>query len=72
MMGGPECLFSFRDLFVAAEGRAWTTEEEVCFKGLTQDERNEWVSGLAAKAPQFVTEDKVGTDGIVYRAFWIE
>lgn len=50
----------------------WTPEEEASFKSLSQDQRNEWVSKLAAKAPQFVTQDKVGTNGIVYRAFWVE
>jgi len=50
----------------------WTPEEEQVFSGLTQEERNEWVSRLAQKAPQFKTQDKVGTDGITYRAFWIE
>ncbi len=71
-MRGPECCFSFADLFVAAEGRIWTTEEERVFKNLTQEERNEWVSMLAARAPEFRTQDKVGTDGVMYRAFWIE
>ena len=71
-MHGPECAFSFQDLFHAAEGRSWTTEEELNFVNLTQDERNEWVSNLTAKAPQFRTQDKVGDNGITYRAFWIE
>ncbi len=71
-MRGPECCFSFADLFSAAEGRIWTHEEEKVFQNLTQQERNEWVSRLAQKAPQFKTQDKIGTDGITYRAFWIE
>ena len=71
-MRGPECCFSFQDLFTAAEGRIWTPEEEIVFKNLTQEERNDWVSKLAIKAPQFRTQDKVGTGGITYRAFWIE
>ena len=71
-MRGPECCFSFQDLFTAAEGRMWTPEEEAKFKSLTQDQRNDWVTQLAAKAPQFRTQDKIGDDGIVYRAFWIE
>ena len=70
-MVGPECCFSFADLFLAAEKRVWTSEEENGFRDLTQDERNDWVSMLAEKAPQFKTQDKVGTDGVVYRAFWI-
>jgi hypothetical protein len=71
-MLGPECYFSFEDLFVAAEGRTWTPEEQTTFKYLTQDQKNEWVSALAAKAPQFKTQNRVGSDGVVYRAFWIE
>lgn len=70
-MRGPECCFSFEDLFRAAEGRIWTIEEEIIFLGLSQTERNEWVTKLVSKAPQFVTEDKVGDDGVIYRAFWI-
>lgn len=69
---GPECCFSFADLFNAAEGRTWTPDEESIFRALSQSEKNEWVSRLAAKASQFRTEDKVGTDGVTYRAFWIE
>lgn len=71
-MLGPECDYSFADLFVAAEGRMWTDEEESTFKNLTQEEKNEWVARLAQKAPQFTTKEKVGADGVVYRAFWIE
>ena len=71
-MRGPECCFSFADLFSAAEGRHWTPTEEKVFQNLNQEERNEWVSRLAEKAPQFKTQDKVGTDGVTYRAFWIE
>lgn len=71
-MRGPECCFSFEDLFISAEGRPWTSEEELVFKNLNQDERNEWVSTLANKAPQFKTQDKIGDDGVTYRAFWID
>ena len=71
-MLGPECCFSFADLFVAAEGRMWTADEEQSFSALTQREKNTWVTRLAEKAPQFKTQDKTGADGVVYRAFWIE
>ena len=70
-MVGPECCFSFADLFIAAEGRGWTVEEESMFLNLTQEDRNKWVSKFLEKAPEFVSQDKVGTDGVVYRAFWI-
>lgn len=69
-MRGPECQFSFADLFLAAEGRMWTPEEEATFVALTQPQKNEWVSKLVAKAPGFVTADRLGTDGISYRVFW--
>jgi hypothetical protein len=68
---GIECNFSFADLFIAAEGRTWTSDEEIVFKNLTQRQRNEWVSSLVVKAPEYVTQDKVGTGGVMYRAFWI-
>ncbi|MBI1333268.1 MAG: hypothetical protein JST12_06460 [Armatimonadetes bacterium] len=71
-MRGPECCFSFADLFVAAKGRPWNQDEEAMFQNLTQSERNDWVSHLATMAPQFRTEDKIGDDGVVYRAFWVE
>ena len=71
-MRGPECCFSYRDLFSVAEGRIWTPEEEIVFKNLTQVERNKWVSKLVTKAPQFQTKEKVGDDGVTYLAFWIE
>ena len=71
-MLGPECCFRFEDLFFAAEDRRWTLEEEAMFKSLTQDERNAWVAMLVKKAPQFTTQDRIGTDGLVYRAFWID
>lgn len=70
-MAGPECHFSFADLFFAAKGRMWTPDEEAEFKNLTQDQRNEWVSILVSVAPQFTTQDKIGADGLTYRAFWI-
>jgi hypothetical protein len=56
---------------VAAEGRIWTIEEEIELISLSQEERNEWVTKLVAKAPQFITQDKIGDDGVIYRAFWI-
>lgn len=71
-MLGPECCFSFADLFTAAEGRMWTEQEENVFKNLSQSERNDWVSRLAEMAPQFKTQDKVGSDGLIYRAFWVD
>jgi len=68
-MRGPECAFSFEDLFRAAYGRGWSENEKAQVYGMTQADRNEWVSQTAAKT-DFKTEDRVGTDGVVYRAFW--
>ncbi|MEI8281051.1 MAG: hypothetical protein WCG75_01475 [Armatimonadota bacterium] len=70
-MLGPECCFSFADLFVATEGRMWTVDEAQDFQKLSQDQKNAWVTVLAEKAPQFVTVNRMGIDGVVYRAFWI-
>ena len=67
----PECAFGFEDLFQAAWGRGWTAEERDQVYAMTQSDRNEWVSGTAAKS-DFKTADRVGTDGMVYRAFWRE
>lgn len=50
----------------------WTEQEENVFKNLSQSERNDWVSRLAEMAPQFKTQDKVGSDGLIYRAFWVD
>ena len=58
-MRGPEYCFSFHGLFTATEGRKWTPEEETTFRSLTQDQRNEWVSQLVAKAPEFKIQDKI-------------
>lgn len=69
---GRECFIGFQDLFRLAEGRAWTGAEERAFAGLSQPERNARVKALAAAAGNVRTEDRVGTDGLVYTAFWVE
>lgn len=65
----PECAFSFEDLFRAVWGRGWTEDERDEVYGMTQTDRNEWVSQTARKT-DFKTADRVGTDGAIYRAFW--
>jgi hypothetical protein len=62
----------FGELFELAHGRAWTGEEARAFAGLDQAGRNAAVKELAAKAACVRTEDRVGTDGRVYTAFWVE
>ncbi|MBX3357115.1 MAG: hypothetical protein KF745_01675 [Phycisphaeraceae bacterium] len=63
---------SFRDLFVAAKGREWTEEEVLEFQAFDQEGKNRMVKQLAAEAGGIRTEDQVGTDGVVYTAFWRE
>lgn len=63
------CQFSFDDLFQAAFGRVITEKERRELYGLSQTDRNQRVGEWAKKAG-WQTEDRVGTDGIEYRAFW--
>lgn len=76
--GGPErvdarsCSMSFAELFQLARGRAWTDEEVLGFQALDQDGKNRVVKQLAAEAGGIKTEDQVGSDGLVYTAFWRE
>lgn len=67
---GPECELGFADLFRMARGREWTPEEERRYRALSQPERNAAVRELAAEAGDIHTADRVGTDGVVYTAFW--
>ncbi len=68
---GRECDFSFADLFRAVHGRAWTAQEKQEFETLSQPARNAWVKRLAQSARRTIaTEDRLGTDGKVYTAFW--
>ena len=62
----------FADLFRLARKRGWTAEEEGAFQALSQPERNAAVMELAREAGGIRTEDRIGTDGQVYTAFWIE
>ncbi|HYF15990.1 MAG TPA: hypothetical protein VD971_13050 [Phycisphaerales bacterium] len=70
-MNGNACM-SFRRLFALAKGRPWTPEEEREFAALDQPARNEAVKRLAAEAGCVRTEDRRGTDGVVYTAFWAD
>jgi hypothetical protein len=69
---GRECELSFSDLFRMARDRPWTSAEEARFKALDQPARNADVRELAREAGGTHTEDRVGTDGTIYTAFWIE
>lgn len=69
---GRECAIGFADLFRLAKNRGWTADEERAFQSLTQPERNAAVLELAREAGGIRTEDRLGTDGQVYTAFWLE
>lgn len=64
------CSMGFRELFFLAKGREWTPEEVKAFQTLDQPGRNRAVKHLASDAGCIQTEDQVGTDGVVYTAFW--
>jgi hypothetical protein len=72
-MGDPRsetnCM-SFRDLFELAHGRPWTPGEHQQFQAASQDERNRLVKQLAAQAGGIQVEDRMGSDGRIYTAFW--
>ena len=69
---GRDCAIGFADLFRLAKKRRWTADEERAFQGMTQPERNAAVVELAREAGGIHTEDRIGTDGQVYTAFWLE
>ena len=66
------CSMGFAELFRLAKGREWTEEEVPGFQALDQEGKNRVVKQLAAEAGCIRTEDQVGTDGVVYTAFWKE
>jgi len=66
------CSMGFAELFQLAKGRAWTEEEVREFQSLDQQGRSRMVKQLAAEAGCVRTEDRIGTDGVVYTAFWRE
>lgn len=69
---GRECQFSFSQLFRLAHQREWTETERQSFFALDHDSRNLEVKRLAQKAGNVRTEDRLGTDGLIYTAFWVE
>ncbi len=70
---GRECQYSYADLFEAVRGRTWNESERLQFESLTQPQRNAWVKDLAGASGGTVgTQDRVGTDGQTYTAFWLE
>ena len=66
------CCMSLCALFRRANGRSWTAEEERSFQALDQPARNAAVRELALAAGDVRVEDRRGSDGRVYAAFWID
>src|SRR5262245_19438680 len=69
---GGDCCMSFRDLFILAKKRDWTAAEAKHFGLVDQPERNRLVKVLATEAGCVCTQDRTGTDGQVYTAFWLD
>lgn len=65
---GPECNYSFKDLYMAAYGANMSSEDIKQFSFLSQAERNvkvlEW-----ARLAGWGTDDRLGSDGQLYTAF---
>lgn len=66
------CELGFDDLFRMAHGRAWTEAEERSFRDMSQPDRNDRVKSWAKRAGGIMTEERVGTDGSTYTAFWVD
>ena len=47
-------------------------DEQARFQAMDQDARNAMVKQLAQEAGCIRTEDRRGTDGLIYTAFWVE
>ena len=69
---GRECNYSFAELFRLANQRSWTDDERQRFMALDQHERNAVVKKFASAAGCVRTEDRLGSDGLIYTAFWVE
>lgn len=63
------CQFSFDDLFQARFRRKMNESEKSELYALDQADRNKRV-GEWAKKVGWYTEDRIGTDGVEYTAFW--
>ena len=65
------CCFSFDDLFQAVHGRAMSPRERGELYGLPQHQRNRWVRQMVDQTRgSFACEDRQGSDGLTYTAFW--
>ena len=68
---GAECGYNFDDLFRAATGREMTSSERTSLDAASQDRRNQFVKRWVAETRgAFCCEDRRGSDGHTYTAFW--
>lgn len=63
------CRFSFDDLYRAAFAAPMDENKKNWLYALTQKQRNEVVGEWATRAGWY-TEDRVGEDQQIYKAFW--
>lgn len=63
-----ECAYSFADLYTAAFGQKPEQAELHALYALNQTERNKQVQ-VWAKQAGWGTEERIGSDGVVYLAF---
>lgn len=65
------CCFSFENLYSAAFGKPISDSIRTSLRNVTQQEKNGIVKLWVARTNgRFECEDRLGTDGIVYTAFW--
>ncbi len=67
-MPNPECAYSFKDLYIAAFGKAPDRHVFSKFELASQSQKNEIVKQWAQKAG-WQTVSRFGSDGAVYTAF---
>ena len=65
---GPECAYSFKDLYIAAFKKAPEAGELESLYALAQDQRNKQVKEWAILAG-WGTKERIGSDGVQYTAF---
>jgi len=63
------CAYSFDDLHQVVFGCTMTEAEKTALYDLPQTDRNAQVGEWARKIG-WQTEDRLGSDGVIYTAFW--
>lgn len=65
------CCFSFDDLYFAAHARPMTDAERDALRQSDQSRRNQIArQWTAMTGGTFTCQDRHGTDGVLYTAFW--